>query len=208
MSSAPAYSLVREPDDFKLLTMFGFGLPKHPAADCDLLSQSTECWSILQKSHTPHLYSKSSTHKQFVLSPFSFPNLYRHLYSQHLLPHYLIHLISYFLLVWFPLALLPTPVSSLLRFKALGIWSCAQLFPSCECTAVSQVVSRSRCSDVCLPPSTSLLLCSLSKHQIALMVFSIQRVPNSWPQSRLCFQAAGDERQCRAFLGHNCISYF
>lgn len=113
-------------------------------------------------------------------SPFSFPNLYRRLYSQHLLPHYLNHLISSFLLVRFPLALLLTPVSSLLRHEALGMWSCAQMFPSCECLAVSQVVSWSRCSDTSLPPSLPLLLCFLYKHQIVMMLFfSIQRVPNS-----------------------------
>lgn len=87
--------------------------------------------------------------------------LYRRLYSPHLLPHYPNHLISYFLLVRFPLALLLTPVSPLLRFEALRIWSCAQMFPSCECSAVSQVASWSRCSDVSLPPSVSAAVLSI-----------------------------------------------
>lgn len=48
LRSAIASSPGREPDAFKLLTICGFALPKHPAVDCDflctlLLCQSTEC---------------------------------------------------------------------------------------------------------------------------------------------------------------------
>lgn len=143
-------------------------------------------------------------------SPSSFPNLYGHLYSQHLLPHYPNHLISYFLLVWFPLALLLTPLSSLLPSKALGIWSCAQMFASCESSTVSQVVSGSRCSDVSLPPSLPLRLCFLYKHQIAMMLFFLSR---EYPIHDLQLGCATTfletgERQHEAFTGHDWISYF
>lgn len=195
---ATACSLVRDLATFKLLMIFGFGFHEHPAVDQGFYPQSncvTEHRVLICPLEEP--YSPVALKAIYLwtvfCSPSSFPNLYRHLYSQHLLLHYLNHLISYFLLVWFPLALLLTPFSSLLPSKALGIWSCAQMFASCESSTVSLVVSGSRCSDVSLPPSLPLRLCFLYKHQIAMMLFfSIQRVPHSWPPTRLCYHILGD----------------
>ena len=65
----------------------------------------------------------------------------------------------------------------LLKLKAPGMWSCVQMFPSCEHATVSQAVSLSRCSVVCVP--FPLLLYFLYKHQIAWLQPSFWKKPKS-----------------------------
>lgn len=155
------------------------------------MSQSTECWFVLLKSHIHYLYSKPSTYAQYSAAlPFFLTSMDTFILST---SFHIIRIISFLPFSLIPLALLLTPLSSLLPSKGLGIWSCAQMFASCESSAVSQVVSWSRCSDVSLPPSLPLRLCFLFKHQIAMMLFcSVQRVPNSWPPTRLRYHILGD----------------
>ena len=92
-------------------------------------------------------------------------------------------------------------VPPLLQFKAAGMQSCAQMFSSCGCLTATQMVFLSRCSVVYFPPSP--LLCFLCKHQIALLLPSSWRKPNSrWWWRKLCFQPLRDGLWCKGIAEH------
>lgn len=76
------------------------------------------------------------------------------------------------------------------------------MFPSCELSTVSQVVSQSRCSDVHLPFCLLLLFSVQTPDCIAASFYGLERIQSMTIRGSWCFQVVGDKLWCKEFAEH------